>query len=76
VRHEERVLLQVRLCVGAAARAASAGGASSDEACYRCGDAASAAGGAIRLAENYCWLFYCERKTLFRLKKQAEKDEL
>lgn len=45
MRHEERVLLQVRLCVGAAARAASAGGASSDEACYRCGDTASAAGG-------------------------------
>jgi hypothetical protein len=27
-------------------------------------------------AEKYCWLIYCERKTLFRLKKQAEKYEL
>jgi hypothetical protein len=24
-------------------------------------------------AEKYCWLICCERKTLFWLKKQAEK---
>jgi hypothetical protein len=23
-------------------------------------------------AEKYCWLIFCERKILFRLKKQAE----
>jgi hypothetical protein len=27
-------------------------------------------------AEKYCWLILCERKILFRLKKQAEQDEL
>jgi hypothetical protein len=27
-------------------------------------------------AEKHCWLIYSERKILFRLKKQAEKDGL
>jgi hypothetical protein len=27
-------------------------------------------------AEKYCWLICCERKILFQLKKQAEKDGL
>jgi hypothetical protein len=27
-------------------------------------------------AEKHCWLIYCERKILFCLKKQAEKNEL
>jgi hypothetical protein len=27
-------------------------------------------------AEKHCWLIFCERKILFRLKKQAEKDGL
>jgi hypothetical protein len=27
-------------------------------------------------AEKHLWLIYCERKILFRLKKQAEKDGL
>jgi hypothetical protein len=27
-------------------------------------------------AEKYCWLICCERKILFRLKKQTEKDGL
>jgi hypothetical protein len=26
--------------------------------------------------EKHCWLICCERKILFRLKKQAEKDGL
>jgi hypothetical protein len=30
-------------------------------------------GCADKLAEKHCWLICCERKTLFRLKKQAEK---
>jgi hypothetical protein len=33
-------------------------------------------GWADKLAEKHCWLIYCERKILFRLKKQAEKDGL
>jgi hypothetical protein len=32
-------------------------------------------GCADKPAEKYCWLIYCERKILFRLKK-AEKDGL
>jgi hypothetical protein len=33
--------------------------------------------GALALsAEKYYWLICCERKILFRLKKQAEKDRL
>jgi hypothetical protein len=31
---------------------------------------------ADKLAEKYCWLICYERKILFRLKKQAEKDGL
>jgi hypothetical protein len=27
-------------------------------------------------AEKHCWLICCERKILFQLKKQAEKDGL
>jgi hypothetical protein len=30
-------------------------------------------GCADKPAEKYCWLICCERKILFRLKKQAEK---
>jgi hypothetical protein len=30
-------------------------------------------GWADKPAEKHCWLICCERKTLFRLKKQAEK---
>jgi hypothetical protein len=30
-------------------------------------------GCADKPAEKHCWLICCERKTLFRLKKQAEK---
>jgi hypothetical protein len=30
-------------------------------------------GWADKLAEKHRWLIWCERKTLFRLKKQAEK---
>jgi hypothetical protein len=30
-------------------------------------------GCADKPTEKYCWLIYCERKTLFWLKKQAEK---
>jgi hypothetical protein len=33
-------------------------------------------GCADKPAEKHCWLIYYERKTLFRLKKQAEKDGL
>jgi hypothetical protein len=33
-------------------------------------------GWADKQAEKYCWLIYFERKILFYLKKQAEKDEL
>jgi hypothetical protein len=33
-------------------------------------------GCADKPAEKYCWLICCERKILFRLKKQAEKDGL
>jgi hypothetical protein len=29
-----------------------------------------------KLAEKHCWLIYRERKILFQLKKQAEKDGL
>jgi hypothetical protein len=32
--------------------------------------------GADKPVEKHCWLICCERKTLFRLKKQAEKDGL
>jgi hypothetical protein len=30
-------------------------------------------GCADKPVEKHCWLICCERKTLFRLKKQAEK---
>jgi hypothetical protein len=33
-------------------------------------------GWADKPAEKHCWLICCERKILFRLKKQAEKDGL
>jgi hypothetical protein len=33
-------------------------------------------GWADKPAEKHCWLIYCERKILFQLKKQAEKDGL
>jgi hypothetical protein len=33
-------------------------------------------GCADKPAEKHCWLICCERKILFRLKKQAEKDKL
>jgi hypothetical protein len=33
-------------------------------------------GCANKPAEKRCWLICCERKILFRLKKQAKKDEL
>jgi hypothetical protein len=33
-------------------------------------------GCADKPAEKHCWLICGERKILFRLKKQAEKDEL
>jgi hypothetical protein len=33
-------------------------------------------GCADKSAEKYCWLICCERKILFQLKKQAEKDGL
>jgi hypothetical protein len=33
-------------------------------------------GWADKPAEKHCWLICCERKILFRLKKQAEKDRL
>jgi hypothetical protein len=33
-------------------------------------------GCADKPAEKYCWLICCERKILFRLKKQAKKDGL
>jgi hypothetical protein len=33
-------------------------------------------GCANKSAEKHCWLIYCERKILSRLKKQAEKDGL
>jgi hypothetical protein len=33
-------------------------------------------GYADKPAEKHCWLICCERKTLFPLKKQAEKDGL
>jgi hypothetical protein len=33
-------------------------------------------GWADKTAEKYCWLICCERKILFRLKKQVEKDGL
>jgi hypothetical protein len=33
-------------------------------------------GCADKPVEKHCWLIYCERKILFRLKKQVEKDEL
>jgi hypothetical protein len=33
-------------------------------------------GCADKLAEKHCWLIYCERKILFLLKKQANKDRL
>jgi hypothetical protein len=33
-------------------------------------------GCADKPAKKYCWLICCERKILFRLKKQAEKDGL
>jgi hypothetical protein len=33
-------------------------------------------GCADELAEKHCWLIFYERKILFRLKKQAEKDGL
>jgi hypothetical protein len=33
-------------------------------------------GCADKSAEKYCSMIYCERKTLFWLKKQAEKDKL
>jgi hypothetical protein len=33
-------------------------------------------GCADKPAEKHCWLICCERKILFRLKKQAEKDGL
>jgi hypothetical protein len=33
-------------------------------------------GCADKPAEKHRWLIRCERKTLFRLKKQAEKDGL
>jgi hypothetical protein len=32
-------------------------------------------GCADKSAEKYCWLICCERKILFRLKKQAEKTD-
>jgi hypothetical protein len=28
-----------------------------------------------KLAEKHCWLICCERKILFRMKKQTEKTE-
>jgi hypothetical protein len=34
------------------------------------------AGCADKLAEKRCWLICCEKKTLFWLKKQAEKYRL
>jgi hypothetical protein len=33
-------------------------------------------GCADKTAEKHSWLICCERKILFQLKKQAEKDEL
>jgi hypothetical protein len=33
-------------------------------------------GWADKSVEKHCWLICCERKILFRLKKQAEKDGL
>jgi hypothetical protein len=33
-------------------------------------------GYADKPAEKHCWLICCERKILFRLKEQAEKDGL
>jgi hypothetical protein len=33
-------------------------------------------GCADKPAEKHCWLICCERKILFRLKKQTEKDGL
>jgi hypothetical protein len=33
-------------------------------------------GWADKPAEKHCWLICCEKKILFRLKKQAEKDGL
>jgi hypothetical protein len=33
-------------------------------------------GCADKPAEKHCWLICCERKILFQLKKQAEKDGL
>jgi hypothetical protein len=33
-------------------------------------------GWADKPVEKHCWLICCERKILFRLKKQAEKDGL
>jgi hypothetical protein len=33
-------------------------------------------GWADKPAEKHCWLICCERKILFRLKKQVEKDGL
>jgi hypothetical protein len=33
-------------------------------------------GSADKPAEKHRWLICCERKTLFRLKNQAKKDEL
>jgi hypothetical protein len=32
-------------------------------------------GWADKTAEKHCWLICCERKTLFRLKKQTEKTD-
>jgi hypothetical protein len=33
-------------------------------------------GCADKTAEKHCWLICCERKILFRLKKQAEKRRI
>jgi hypothetical protein len=33
-------------------------------------------GWADKSAEKHCWLICCERKILFRLKKQSEKNGL
>jgi hypothetical protein len=33
-------------------------------------------GWADKPAEKYCWLIYCKREILFRLKKQVKKDGL
>jgi hypothetical protein len=44
--------------------------------CVSCLQILASFGCADKSAKKYCLLIYCERKILFRLKKQAEKDGL